>query len=112
MIFAARQIQEKCREQNHDLYCVFVKLTKVFDTVSRDGLWNILAKVGCPDKFIKMVKQFHDGMMTRVMENEPFPVINGVKQGCVLAPSLFSVLSAAMLIDAFKDCETGVWIRF
>ena len=47
MIFAARQIQEKCREQNNDLHCVFVDLTKAFDTVSRDGLWKILAKVGC-----------------------------------------------------------------
>ena len=69
MIFAARQIQEKCREQNNDLYCIFVDLTKAFDTVSRDGLWKILAKVGYPDKLINMVKQFHDGMMARVMMN-------------------------------------------
>ena len=114
MISAVRQIQEKCREQNTDLYCVFVDVTKAFDTVGRDGLWKILAKL--QNKFINMVKQFHDGMMARVMENgefsEPFPVTNGVMQGCVLAPSLFSVLFAAMLKDAFKDFETGVWIRF
>ena len=42
MIFAARQVQEKCREQNLDLYMVFVDLTKAFDTISRDGLWQIL----------------------------------------------------------------------
>ena len=34
MIFAARQVQEKCREQNLDLYMVFVDLTKAFDTIS------------------------------------------------------------------------------
>src|ERR1044072_3212788 len=28
MIFAARQIQEKCREQHKDLYTVFIDLTK------------------------------------------------------------------------------------
>ena len=72
IIFADRQIQEKCREQNNDLYCVFVDLTKTFDTVGRDGLWKILAKFGCPDKFINMVKQFLDGMMARVMENGEF----------------------------------------
>ena len=114
MISAVRQIQEKCREQNTDLYCVFVDVTKAFDTVGRDGLWKILAKL--QNKFINMVKQFHDGMMARVMENgefsEPFPVTNGVMQGCVLAPSLFSVLSVAKPIDAFKDFETGMWIRF
>nr|XP_014353239.1 PREDICTED: LOW QUALITY PROTEIN: uncharacterized protein LOC106706591 [Latimeria chalumnae] len=61
MIFAARQLQEKCRDQNVDLYCVFVDLTKAFDTVSRESFWKILSKFGCPDKFIDMVKQFHDG---------------------------------------------------
>ena len=38
MIFAARQLQEKCIEQHQDLYMTFVDLTKAFDTVSRAGL--------------------------------------------------------------------------
>ena len=38
MIFTARQLQEKCQEQNVDLYMTFVDLTKAFDTVSRNGL--------------------------------------------------------------------------
>ena len=46
MIFTARQLQEKCQEQNVDLYMNFVDLTKTFDTVSRDGLWKIMAKFG------------------------------------------------------------------
>ena len=55
MIFVTRQLQEKCREkcreQHHDLYTMFVDLTKAFDTVSPDGLWKIMVKFGCPDKF-------------------------------------------------------------
>ena len=43
----------------------FVGLTKAFDTVSREGLWKIMAKFGCPAKFIAMVRQFHDGMLAR-----------------------------------------------
>ena len=43
MIFVLRQIQEKCKEQNKDLYLAFVHLTKAFDTLSRDGQWKILA---------------------------------------------------------------------
>ena len=46
MIFTTRQLQEKCQEQNVDLYMTFVDLTKAFDTVSRDGLWKIMAKFG------------------------------------------------------------------
>jgi len=48
MVFAARQLQEKCQEQYQDLYTTFVDLTKAFDTVSREGLWMIMAKFGCP----------------------------------------------------------------
>ena len=49
MIFAARQIQEKYREQNRDLYMVFVDLTKAFDSVNRLGLWQVLRKIGYPE---------------------------------------------------------------
>ena len=42
MIFVARQLQIKCREQHQDIYLAFVDLTKAFDTVNRDLPWNIL----------------------------------------------------------------------
>ena len=48
MIFVLRQIQEKCREQNMGLFAAFVDLTKAFETIRRDGLWKILARLGCP----------------------------------------------------------------
>ena len=116
MIFTARQLQEKCQEQNVDLYMTFVDLTKAFDTVSRDGLWKIMAKFGCPPRLIAMVWQFHDGMQARVQNDgefsEPFEVTNGVKQGCVLAPTLFSMMFSAMLMDAFQDSDTGFPIRY
>ena len=66
MIFTARQLQEQCQEHNVELYMTFVDLTKAFDTVSREGLWKIMAKFGFPAKFIAMVRQFHDGMLARV----------------------------------------------
>ena len=106
MIFTARKLQEKCQEQNVNLYMTFVDLTKSFDTVSRDGLWNIMAKFGCPPRCIAMVRQFHDGMQARVQNDgeysEPFPVTNRVKQGCVMAPTLFSMMFSAMLTYVFK----------
>ena len=86
MIFTARQQQEKCQEQNVDLhvYMTFVGITKAFDTVSRDGLWKIMTKFGCPPRYIAMVRQFHDGMQARVQNDgeysEPFPVTNGTNK--------------------------------
>ena len=47
---------------------------------------------GYPSKFITIVPQFHGGS---------FPVTNDVKRGYVLAPTLFSMASSALLTDAF-----------
>ncbi|BHF75580.1 hypothetical protein SprV_0501867600 [Sparganum proliferum] len=114
MIFAARQLQEKCQEMWTHLHSTFVDLTKAFDTVNREGLWKIMQKFGCPERFIEMVRQLHDGMMARVTDNgaasEAFAVTNGVKQGCVLAPTLFSLMFSAMLMDAYRD-ERSLGIR-
>ena len=94
----------------------FVDLTKAFDTVSREGLWKIMAKFGCPSKFIAMVPRFHDGMLARVQNDgevsHPFLVTNGVKQCCVLASTLFSMMFSAMLTDAFQDGVSGIPIRY
>ena len=99
MIFVLRQIQEKYREQNMGLYASFVDLTKAFDNISRDGLWNILARLGCPLKFLMI--QHHEGQEGQVKHNGSlsgsFPISSGVKQGCVLAPTLFSIFFSIML---------------
>ena len=44
--------------------------------------------------------------------SDPFPVTNGVKQGCVLASTLFSMMFSAMLTDAFQDGDNGIPIRY
>ena len=103
-------------EQHHDLYTTFVDLTKAFDIVSRDRLWKIMGKFGCPSTFIAVVCQCHDGRMAQVLDDgepsEAFPVTNGVKQGCVLAPTLFSLMFSAILTDAFRESKPGINIKF
>ena len=118
MVFAARQLQEKCQEQNTDLCSTFVDLTKFFDTVtvSRDGLWRIMSKYICPTKFITIMRQFHDSMLASLQDNgetsAPFLVSNRVKQSCVLAPTLFSVMFSVMLSDTFRDLYASIGIRY
>lgn len=114
MIFAVRQIQEKCREQNRNLYLLFIDLIKAFDTVNREGLWAILSKLGCPKKFVNIISSFHNGMKARIVENgstsDPFPVTNSVKQGCVLAVwHQLSSVFAMMLFTALSGSRAGCY---
>ena len=75
-----------------------------------------MVKFGCPPRFITMVRQFHDDMQARVQNegeySEPFQVTNRVKQGCVIAPTLPSIMFSAMLTDAFQDVDVGFHIRY
>ena len=55
---------------------------------------------------IAMVRHFHDGMQVHYQNDgeysEPFPpVTNRVKQGCVMTPTLFSMMCSVMVTDAF-----------
>ena len=115
MTFMLRQIQEKCREQNTGLYAAFVYLTKAVDTVSRDGLWKILARLGSPPKFLLILRQLHEGQQGQVKHNgslsDSFPISNGAKQGCVLAPTLFCIF-IIMLRKAKDDLPDGIYICF
>ena len=110
MIFSLHQLQEKCREQQKSLYVAFVDLTKAFDLVSREGLFNILLIIGCPPKLHKIIRSFHDMRATVQYEgsmSEPFDVKSGVKQGCVLAPTLFSIFFSIVLKHAFGTSTEG-----
>ncbi|BHF67757.1 hypothetical protein SprV_0301078600 [Sparganum proliferum] len=55
-------------------------------------------------------------MMARVTDNgavsEAFAVTNGVKQGCVLVPTLFSLMFTAMLMDAYRAERPGIRIAY
>jgi len=115
MIFTARQLQEKCREQHRHMYAIFIDLTKAFDPVSRRGLWMVLRRIGCPEKFVEIIQSFHDGMQGEVIDegelSELFGVSNGTKQGCP-SSTVIQHLFAIMLLVAFKNRDTGMPVQF
>ena len=43
---------------------------------------------------------------------DPFKVETGVKQGDLLAPTLFSVFFSIVLNDLFRDYNQGIYIRY
>ena len=60
-----------------------------------------------------MIEALHSGMIANVSVggevSESF--INRVKQGCVLAPTLFSIFLSAMLDESFRDMGDSVYIQ-
>ena len=91
MFTEARQLQ-KSKEQNRPLHMAFIDLTKAYDTVNRQALWQLLFRYGVPWKLVAIIRSLHEGMngMVRIKGelSEPFNISNGLRQGCVIAPNL------------------------
>lgn len=114
MVFTVRQLQEKCKEHNLDLYMVFIDLTKAYDTVNRVLLWKLLERFGIPAKIINIIRSFHENMIGKlaVDSSKSFPINNGLRQGCIFAPLLFNFFFAAMTNYAFAGVKAGIPIRY
>ena len=93
MIFCVRQLVEKAIEHNTKIFLLFVDLCKAYDSVPRQALWCALRKYGILENLIELVHSFHESMSTTVTvcgeKSSSFPVTNGLRQGCIIAPTLF-----------------------
>ena len=79
------------------LYIAFIDLTYwpdlAFDFVSRDGLFKILKRKGCPARLLSIIKSFHKDTKGTIKydgsNSDAFKICGGVRQGCVLTPTPF-----------------------
>ena len=103
MLFVIRRLQELAQKKRIPLYvCFFIDLTKACDSVDRTLLWTVLARFSVPQMMISVICRFHDGMRACVRLDDRvcsrwFAVEQGLRQGCVLAPLLFSIFFAAVI---------------
>ena len=79
----------------------------VFDLVNRDALWRILGLRGVPPKLINLMSERYSGTKSAVRcggtISDLFPVVTGVRQGCVLALTLFSTCMDWILGGCRRD---------
>ena len=117
LIFTLRQLQEKVKEQQTQMYIAFVDLTKAFDSINREALWSVMERFGVPPKFLRVCESLHKNNFASVVYNaestKPFQTRTGVRQGCVLAPILFNtfVTALSMIVDS-KLQARGLELRY
>lgn len=100
-IFTVSQIVEKLFEHRTPGHLVFIDLKKAYDSVPRKALWRALEVLGAPPQLIRMVQAFHEDMTAAVRfsgaVSSSFPVHNGLRQGCSMAPVLFNLFLALVV---------------
>jgi hypothetical protein len=93
-MYILRTLIEQSIHKRKKVYCYFVDFRKAFDTVLRDLLWQVLAKMGIMGRFMQCLQSMYSQDSVRVMHpteglSAQFPCGIGVKQGCPLSPLLF-----------------------
>jgi hypothetical protein len=95
-IFTLNAVIQKCMSRKGSkLYVAFVDLKKAFDSVHHFKLFDVLQKIRINGKFFKVLKAMYDKLMSCVRSNNRvtdfFDCPVGVRQGCGLSPTLFSL---------------------
>ena len=101
-----RIITEQSLEWQAPLYAVLVDFQKTFDSVDRDVIWRLMHHYGFPPKFITIIQQLYEDATCQVTHEaeltEPFNVTAGVRQGCLLSPTIF-----LMVVDWVMNLSTA-----
>ena len=58
IIFVAWRLLEKAREHQDSLFALFVDLRKVYGSVPREAMWQVLERCSVPPRMLKVVKSF------------------------------------------------------
>jgi hypothetical protein len=94
-LFVLNTILAKAKESGQQVHKSFVDIKKAYDSVSREILWNKLAKMGFGSIFVQCLKTIYsDDCITSSVGGRTTRQIylsRGVRQGCSLSPLLFAL---------------------
>jgi len=85
----------KKKKGNKLLFTCFVDFQKAFDSIPRETLLSKINKVGVKGKFMSLLTSMYsnDESAVKIDDNvsNSFKCYKGVKQGCMLSPTLFNI---------------------
>ena len=111
-IFNLRILCEKYLQHQQDPYHVFIDFKKAFDRVWHAALWATMKKYNISKNLIQVIKSLFNKANSAVLFNggvgDWFRTTVGVRQGCLLSPTLFNILLERTMTGALEDHEGTV----
>ncbi|VDO81527.1 unnamed protein product [Schistosoma margrebowiei] len=111
-IATLRIIIRQSVEWNSSLYINFIDYEKAFDSVERRTIWKLLRHYRVPDKIDHIIRNSYDGLQCKVVHGgqltDAFQVRTGVRQGCLLSPSLFLLVVKWIMKTSTSERKHGI----
>ncbi|KAI0238708.1 GATA zinc finger domain-containing protein 1 [Lamellibrachia satsuma] len=113
-IFNLRILCEKHLQHQQSLYHVFIDFKKAFDKVWHAALWATMRKYNIGSKLVRTIEHLYDNATSAVTFNSSigdwFRTTVGVRQGCLLSPTLFNIFLERIMTDALENHQGTVSI--
>ena len=105
-IFILRILCEKYLQHQKNLYHVFIDFKKALDRVWHAALWATMRKYNISANLVGTIEQLYDKDTSAVQINcsigEWFRTTVGVRQRCLLSPTLFNIFSNRSYLISWK----------
>ena len=112
--FNLRILFEKYLQHQQSFYNVFVDFKKALYRVWHAALWATMSLYNINDNLIRTIECLYNKATGAVYHDnnigEWFQNTIGVRQGCLLSPTLFNILLERIMADALEDYEGTVSI--
>jgi len=114
-LYTLSELVKLRRLRGRATFACFIDIRKAYDTVWHDGLKFRLRQVGINGRFYDAVCSLYEGCESavrlggRALWTDFFPVVSGVRQGCILSPLLYSIFINSLAVE-LKASGHGAWI--
>jgi hypothetical protein len=110
-VHAAIQIGTRKKQK---IYALFIDFKRTFPSVPHDKLWSKLHTIGVSAKIIRILQSLYQVGNTRIRldegMSEPIPITEGLMQGYVASPLLFTVYISDIINTISKSGISGIEI--